>query len=139
MAATTEAAETAEAEVAEAVKAAEWAAIVAAEAVINAAGAAVSKRKEARIESSDKTSCPDRYFCLKPHKASECPNRSPPLQRRRTLPTLNMAVFGVVSAPTLGVVCSSPQALARLCPHAALRASGMKMSAGWQTAVLPII
>ena len=27
-------------------------------------------------ESGDKTTCPDCYFCLEPHKASECPNRS---------------------------------------------------------------
>ena len=27
-------------------------------------------------ESGDKTVCPGFYFCLEPHKASECPNRS---------------------------------------------------------------
>ena len=42
----------------------------------------------------------------------------------------------VVSAQTLSLGRSSPQALARLWPHAAPRTSGMKMSAGWQTAVL---
>ena len=36
-----------------------------------------------------------------------------------------------VSTPTLGLGCSSPQALARLWPHAAPCASGMKMSTGW--------
>ena len=60
-----------------------------------------------------------------------------PLQRCRPLPTPNMADFWVVSAPTLGPGCSSPQALARLWPHAAPRARGMKMSTGWQTAALP--
>ena len=42
----------------------------------------------------------------------------------------------VMSAQTLGLGHSSPQALARLWPHAAPRASGMKMSTGWQTAML---
>ena len=28
------------------------------------------------FESGDRTSCPDCYFCLEPHKVSECPNRS---------------------------------------------------------------
>ena len=45
----------------------------------------------------------------------------------------------VMSAQTLGQGRSSPQALARLWPHAAPRASGMKMSIEWQTAVLPRI
>ena len=29
-------------------------------------------------ESCDKTACPDCYFCLEPHKASECPHHSSP-------------------------------------------------------------
>ena len=45
----------------------------------------------------------------------------------------------VMSAQTLGLGRSSPQALARLWPHAAPCASGVKMSTGWQTAVLPKI
>ena len=45
----------------------------------------------------------------------------------------------VMHTQTLGLGCSSPQALARLWPHAAHRARGMKMSTGWQTAVLPKI
>ena len=42
-----------------------------------------------------------------------------------------------MSAPTVGMGYSSLQALARLWPHTAPRASGMKMSTGWQTAMLP--
>ena len=42
-------------------------------------------------------------------------------------------------AQTLGLGCSSPQALARLWPHAAPRTRGMKTSTWWQTAVLPKI
>ena len=86
-------------------------------------------------ESGDKTACPDCYFCLEPRKASEC-QTAPPLHRRRPLPTPNMADFWVVSAQTLGLGCSAPQALARLWLHAAPRARGMKMSTGWQTTVL---
>ena len=41
------------------------------------------------------------------------------------------------NAQTLSLGRSSPQALARLWPHAAPRASGIKMGTGWQTAVLP--
>ena len=37
----------------------------------------------------------------------------------------------VMSAQTLGLGRSSPQALARLWLHAAPRASGMEMSTGW--------
>ena len=37
-----------------------------------------------------------------------------------------------MSAQILGLGCSSSQALARLWPHAAPPASGMKMSTGWQ-------
>ena len=66
-AATVEAAETAEvAEMVEAAKAAEWAAIV----------VAVSRRKVARIPNPAIRPLPPCYFCLKPHRASECPNRS---------------------------------------------------------------
>ena len=42
-----------------------------------------------------------------------------------------------MAAQTLGLGRSSPQALARLWPHAAPRASGIKMGTGWQTAVSP--
>ena len=45
----------------------------------------------------------------------------------------------VMSAQSLGLGRSSPQALARLWPHAAPRSSSMKMSTGWQTAVVPNI
>ena len=45
----------------------------------------------------------------------------------------------VMSPQISGLGHSSPQALAWLWLHAAPRASGMKMSTGWQTAVLPKI
>ena len=45
----------------------------------------------------------------------------------------------VMSAQTLGLGRSSSQTFARFWLHAAPRASGMKMSTGWQTAVLPKI
>ena len=48
-----------------------------------------------------------------------------PLQRRRPLLTPNMADFWAVSTPTLELGYSSPQALARLWPHAAPRARGI--------------
>ena len=62
-----------------------------------------------------------------------------PPQRRRPLLTPNVSYFWVVSALTLGPGCSPPQALSRLWPHAAHRAKSMKMSTGWQTAMLPKI
>ena len=66
-----------EAEMAEATEAgAEMAAIMEAEAVKIAAGMAVSKRKIARILNPAITACPDCYFYLGSHKASECPNCS---------------------------------------------------------------
>ena len=66
-AATVEAAETAEVvEMVEVAKAAEWAAIV----------EEVSRRKVARIPNPAIRPLPPCYFCLKPHRASECPNRS---------------------------------------------------------------
>ena len=45
----------------------------------------------------------------------------------------------VMSAQTFGLGRSSPQALARIWPHAAARASGMEMSTRWQTTVQPKI
>ena len=56
-----------------------------------------------------------------------------------TVEVAKMAEAAKASAQTLELRRSSPQALARLRPHAASRASGMKISTGWQTAVLPKI
>ena len=56
--------------------AAEGAAIVEAEAVKIAAGAAATKKSSKDSKYGAKTACPDCYFCLEPHKASEYPNRS---------------------------------------------------------------
>ena len=136
MAATAEAAETAEvADMAETAKAAEWAAIVEAEAVKIAAGAAVSRRKVARIPNTAiKPLASTSTSVLNATKPRNAQNALP-LHGRRQLPTLNMMDAWVVSAPTLGLSCSSPQALGRLWPHPAPRASGMKMSTGWQTVV----
>ena len=39
-------------------------------------GGGKQKKSSKDSESSDKTACPDCYFCLEPHKASQCPNRS---------------------------------------------------------------
>ena len=94
-------------------------------------GGGKPKKSSMNFESGDKTACPDYCFCLQPHKASEYPNRS----ASATAPaTVNSQHCGL-----LGLDCSSPQALARLWLHVAPRASGMKMSTGWQIAVLPKI
>ena len=39
-------------------------------------GGGKQKKSSKDSESGDKTTCPDCYFCLESHKASECPNRS---------------------------------------------------------------
>ena len=101
-------------------------------------GGGKPKKSSMDFESGDKTVCPDCYFCLESHKASEFPNRSVSTTAPAT-PNVQHSGFLAGSAPTLGLGCSSLQALARLWPHAAPRASGMKMSTGWQTALLPKI
>ena len=39
-------------------------------------GGGKEKKSSTDSESGDKTASPECYFCLKPHRASECPNRS---------------------------------------------------------------
>ena len=39
-------------------------------------GGGKPKKSSTDFESGDKTACPVGCFCLEPHKASECPNRS---------------------------------------------------------------
>ena len=38
-------------------------------------GSGEQKQSSKESKSGDETACPDCYFCLEPHKASECPNR----------------------------------------------------------------
>ena len=94
---------------------------------IRSGGGGKQKKSSKDPESGDKTARPDCYFCQEFHKASEQPNRS----ASATAPATSNSQHGgfwIVFAQTLGLGCSSPQALARLSPHAAPRASGMKMS-----------
>ena len=105
----------------------------------NRSGGGGKKNKSSKdSESGDKTARLDCYFCLGSHKASECPNRSASATAPATSNSQHGRFLGS-AAQTLGLGCSSPQALARLWPHAAPYASGMEMSTGWQTAVLPKI
>ena len=101
-------------------------------------GGGKQKKCSTDSESGDKTAPPN---ATSVQNSTEPRNAQTalPLQRRRPLPTPNLAYFWVVSAPTLGPGCSSSQALTRLWPHATPRARGMKMSTGWQTAALPKI
>ena len=88
-------------------------------------GCGKRKKSSTDFESGDKTASLECYLCLERNAQTALP-----LQRRRPLPTSNMADFRVVSAPTLEPGCSPPQALARLWPHAAHRAIDMEMSTG---------
>ena len=113
--ATAEAAKMAEAaEMTEAAVMAGGAAIVEAEAVNIAAGADVSKIKTGRIPNPE----------MRPLTPTSISIQNPTKPR---------------NAQTLGLGRLSLQALAWLWPHATPRASGMKRSTGWQTAVLPTI
>ena len=124
---------------AEAAEMAEGAAIVEMGAVKIEAGVAVRKRKVARIPNlAIRPLALTAIYVSNPTKPRNA-QTAPPPQRRRPLPTPNMVDFGVVSAQTSELGCSSPQALTRPWPHAAPRASGMKMTTRWQTAVLPKI
>ena len=120
-------------------KTAERAAIVEAEAVKITAREAVSRRKVARIPNpAIRSLFPPATSVYNPTKPRNA-QTALPLQRRRPMPTPNMADCWVVSAPTLGLGCLSPQALTRLLPHVAPRARGTQMSTGYLTAVLPKI
>ena len=101
-------------------------------------GGGKQKKSSKDSKFGDKTAYLDCYLCLEPHKASECPNRSASATAPATSNSQHGGCLGSVLT-NLGAGCSSPQALVRLWPHAAPRASGTKMSTRWQTAVLPKI
>ena len=99
-------------------------------------GGGKKKKYSTDSESGDKTASLECYFCLEPHKAWECPNRSASATAPAPPNPQHGGFLGSVRT-NLGLGCSPPQALSRLWLHAAHRARGIEMSTGWQTAVLP--
>ena len=77
-------------------------------------GGGKQKKSSKDSESDNRTARSDCYFCVESTKPRNAQTASP-LQRRRRLPTPNMAEFRVMSAQSLWLGCLSPQALARLC------------------------
>ena len=101
-------------------------------------GGVKQKKSSKDSESGNKTTCPNCYVCLKPHEASECPNRSASATAPATPNSPHGGFLGGfrtnLGAGLLVATSARPGLAAR-----GARASDMKMSAGWQTAVLPKI
>ena len=88
---------------------------------IRSGGGGKQKTSSKDSEPGDKTACPDCYFCLEPHIASECPNRSASATAPATPNSQHDGFFG--SVPTnLGTgLLVAANARPALAAHGALR------------------
>ena len=101
-------------------------------------GGGKQKKSSTDSESGDKTASPECYFCLEPHRALECPNRSASATAPATPNSQHGGFLGSVRT-NLGAGLLVATSAHRLWPHVAPRARGMEMSSGWHTAALPKI
>ena len=102
--------------------AAEGEAIVDAEAVKTRSGGRGKQKKGSKdSKSGNNTACPDRYFCLESHKASECPNRSASATAPATSNSQHGRYFGSVrtnlGAGLLIATSARPALATRGAPH----------------------
>ena len=99
-------------------------------------GGGKQKKSSTDSESGDKTTFPECYFCLEPHRASECSNRSASATAPATRNSQHGGFLGNVrtnlGAGLLVATSARPASVARGTPR-----ESHKMSTGWQTAVLP--